>query len=134
MKEKEKKEFLQDLGSRVQKLLPDEKTKGDPFWGLMELKDGKITGSYYMLREIEGNTIPLFFSKDQADSFLARRTEEDKKKFVTRGFTKEQLLMLTNFSGADKFSFMVFEKTQEGNSKWAYRQHNGISLAQDYLR
>jgi hypothetical protein len=134
MKEKEKKEFLKDLGSRVQKLLPDEKTKGDPFWGLMEKKDGKITGSYYMLQELEGQTIPLFFAKEQAETFLSKRTEDDLKKYVVRGFTKEMLLMLSNFSGKDKFSFMVFEKTQEGKARWAYKQHNGISLALNYLR
>jgi hypothetical protein len=134
MKDNEKDIFLKDLGSRVQKLIPDEKTKGDPFWGLMESKDGKITGSYYMIQEIEGRTIPLFFSKDQAETFLSKRNEADKKKFVVRGFTKEQLHMLCNLSVEDKFSFMVFSENQDTKGRWAYTQCNGISLARDFVK
>ena len=80
--DREKKAFLQDLGERIKKFLPDENAVGQPFWGLMEIVKGKVTGSFFV---IPGSSqgikmaMPLFFSKKEAEVFLSSRTDSEKR-------------------------------------------------------
>lgn len=57
------------LAMAVKWLLPDAESRGDPFWTIMETKNGENTGIYVTLEE---NTIPLFFSKKAAQIVLKR--------------------------------------------------------------
>ena len=42
--------------------LPDEATQGAPFWTLMEIQSGEITGTYFSLPEGKP-IVPFFYSK-----------------------------------------------------------------------
>ena len=70
-------------------LLPDENAKGEPFWALMEIDEGTVTGSYCT---VAPGQIPLFYSKNMADTYLSLRY--DKNKLVVRGISQYQLRIL----------------------------------------
>lgn len=80
-----------DIVSGVVKkgLLPDENAKGEPFWALMEIDEGTVTGSYCT---VAPGQIPLFYSKNMADTYLSLRY--DKNKLVVRGISQYQLRIL----------------------------------------
>jgi len=68
--------------------LPDKNVIGDPFWTLMEIKDGKITGTYYSFSNNKRQSIALFFSKRIAEHLLKRMDAND---FEVRGVSRYQL-------------------------------------------
>lgn len=77
-------------------LLPDELTKGEPFWTIMQIQDGDITGSYLNIGTTIEPEIPLFFSKHVAQECLKKY--EDKDSLCVRGLTQVQLRILINIS------------------------------------
>jgi hypothetical protein len=60
--------------------LPDETYIGEPFWTIMEVRDGKVTGSYYgqMNQNDKQPHIPLFFSKQHAEVFFNVLNDKDR--------------------------------------------------------
>lgn len=74
------------LALGIKWLLPDEESQGDPFWTIMEIRNGENTGSYVAL---EANVIPLFFSKKAAQAVLKRSGNKDARVYgVTRRHLK----------------------------------------------
>ena len=62
--------FNQIIAGKFQKIfLPNEKAIGEPFWTLMEIENGEVTGTYCNLR---GEGVPLLISKKTAEELLAR--------------------------------------------------------------
>lgn len=61
------------LGMKLEAVsLPDETYVGEPFWTLMESRNGQVTGSYHGATGSDGSrTIALFFSKKEAERYLA---------------------------------------------------------------
>lgn len=56
------------FGERLKSVaLPDENYLGEPFWVIMELRNGEVTGSFFGTKENGRNFIPLFFSKYHAE-------------------------------------------------------------------
>ncbi|WP_151867599.1 restriction endonuclease [Acinetobacter soli] len=55
------------MGTRIATVaLPEEDYKGEPFWVIMEHRNGKVTGSYFCTERDGHKFIPLFFSKYHA--------------------------------------------------------------------
>lgn len=56
------------LAARLEAVaLPDESYVGEPFWTIMEIQNGKVTGSYFCHSTEDGTKrIPLVFSKQHA--------------------------------------------------------------------
>ncbi len=137
MNGKDKKGFLKDLGERLKKLFPDENIEGQPFWGLMELSNGKITGNFYVIL-VESQdfqmALPLFFRETDAEIFRSTRQEQDIKKYVVRGFTKEQLRLLTFPDDNSKLLFWVFQKPTVGEMTWPYLVYKAEDLAKEFLK
>ncbi len=68
--------------------LPDEDYIGEPFWIIMELRDGKVTGSHYAQPDAAGgHYIPLMFSKYHAERVF-RDAELDSKQWAIRGLPR----------------------------------------------
>lgn len=71
--------------------LPDETTIGEPFWTIMEVRNGKNTGSYFLIQPhslARKPFIPLFFSKYHAELFLKQAeqlTNLDTSMWAVRG-------------------------------------------------
>lgn len=47
--------------------LPDESYLGEPFWVIMELQNGELTGSFFLTEQAGRRFVPLFFSKYHAE-------------------------------------------------------------------
>lgn len=87
--EKQLPSIPQLLAGVIQKaFLPNKNTKGQPFWTLMEVNNGEITGTYYAFK-IPELTVPLFYSKTIASEMLCNLP--DAERFEVRGVSQYQL-------------------------------------------
>lgn len=68
--------------------LPEEDYVGEPFWVIMELRDGKVTGTHFGQKDESGQgVIPLMFSRYHAERAL-REAELDPKRWAVRGLPR----------------------------------------------
>lgn len=69
--------------------LPDESYVGEPFWIIMEVRDGKITGSHYGTNDPSSGKkiIPLMFSRPHAERVF-REARLDAKRWAIRGLPR----------------------------------------------
>ncbi|MGE8449975.1 MAG: restriction endonuclease [Pseudomonadales bacterium] len=87
--------------------LPDESYLGEPFWVLMELRNGKATGSHFAPLNAEGKPrIPLLLSKYHAERLLGM-LELDPTRWGARGLPRFALR-------AFLLTLEVFEKRADG--------------------
>lgn len=85
------------LAKRIEYLLlPDENTKGEPFWTIMQVEDGRSKGIYFNINQENHPEIPLFYSKTVAEQFLERII--DKENWMVFGLSQVQLQTLINLS------------------------------------
>jgi len=77
------------MGSRLKSVaLPDETYVGEPFWTIMEIHDGKATGSHFAVTdEMNQMVIPLMYSKSHAERFF-RQAELDGNRWAVRGLPR----------------------------------------------
>lgn len=87
--------FNEILARKFEKVfLPDERALGEPFWTLMELQNGKVTGTYFSISD--KNEILLLISKKTAEAF--RELLPDKERWCIRGISQYQLNALVTFA------------------------------------
>ncbi|SAI46852.1 Uncharacterised protein [Bordetella ansorpii] len=69
--------------------LPDETYMGEPFWIIMEVRGGKVTGSHYGFKDpgSDKRLIPLMFSKYHAER-VCREAGLDAERWVVRGLPR----------------------------------------------
>ena len=69
--------------------LPDETYIGEPFWTIMGLHDGEVSGTYYAPQTSESREqhVPLTFSKYHAE-LLLHRDRLDPEKWAVRGLPR----------------------------------------------
>lgn len=89
--------------------LPDESYIGEPFWTIMELREGRITGSFYGGVELQGSNgaIPLAFSKVHAQQYFHEK-RLNPSEWAVRGLPRRSLKALI-------YQLELFER----NNKWA---------------
>ena len=126
--------LFKGMGKKLKNFVPDEAAKGDPFTGLMECRDGRLTGSIYMIPELSERTFPLFFSKYLANKFLSTRSKTEQVFFTPRGFTREHLTLLVDYAQADGIAFMVLQEGKVGGIRWARESYSGNSLKELFIR
>ncbi|WP_422413625.1 MULTISPECIES: restriction endonuclease [unclassified Endozoicomonas] len=79
------------LGMRLSSVaLPDESYKAEPFWTIMELRNDKVTGSYFGHTQDGRKFIPLFFSKYHALMYF-QESNLDTKSWGIRGLPRHAL-------------------------------------------
>jgi hypothetical protein len=79
------------LGKRLEAAaLPDEKGVGEPFWTIMEMRDGQNTGSYFCNVDGGRKTVPLFLSKTHA-LMATQQAQLDPAKWAVRGLPRHVL-------------------------------------------
>ncbi len=102
MEEKDLPAFNKILAGKIKvTFLPDEKVIGQPFWTLMELSNGEVTGNYFYSSDESG--IPLLISKKTAEEL--RNTLPDKERWCVRGLSQRNLRALIEL--ADKFKWPI---------------------------
>jgi len=72
--------------------LPEDHYVGEPFWIIMEIRKGKVTGAHYGTKDPRSGKglIPLTFSKAHAER-LFREAELDPKQWAIRGLPRYAL-------------------------------------------
>ena len=72
--------------------LPDETGTGEPFWTIMEVRDGLATGSYYASEhpETHQRNIPLLYSRGHAERVM-REGRLDPREWGVRGLPRASL-------------------------------------------
>lgn len=90
LEERELPTFTDIMAGVIKKgFLPDQTVKGAPFWTLMEVRKGEVTGSYYALPGEKPPVVPFFYSKTVAQKLLDRLP--DRKQYEVRGVSQYQL-------------------------------------------
>lgn len=112
------REDLPSMGSLLAKrletvALPNDTYVGEPFWTIMELADGRTTGSYYASSHpgTQRMHVPLLFSKPHAERVL-RQAALDPHRWAVRGLPKFSLrafiLMLELFEMRGHGAMILF--------------------------
>ena len=118
--------------------MPDENVEGDPFWGLMENRAGKLTGNYYVIRSDSQHpnmALPLFFRETDAEIFRTKRKEMDIiNNYFVRGFTKEQLRLLTLPDENAKIVFLVFQIPPKNGGTWPCLIYDSEELTEEFIK
>lgn len=81
------------MANRIKSVaLPDENYVGEPFWIIMEVRDGKVTGSHYASMDpVSGKgLIPLTYSKVHAERIF-REAGLDPNRWAIRGLPRYAL-------------------------------------------
>ena len=93
--------------------LPDETGTGEPFWTIMELRDGVATGAYYASEhpETHQRNIPLLYCKSHAERIM-REGQMDPRMWGVRGLPRASLrafiVMLEVFEGRGGGAMILF--------------------------
>ena len=94
--------------------LPDESAVGQPFWTIVELKDGKNTGSFYRypFNENEDPSMVLFFSKKHAEIHL-EESKKNPENFGVRGLEQHHLRTFLIIAHAYKQEIILFFRRKQ---------------------
>lgn len=140
-------QFGSVIASRVRSVaLPDDSAVGQPFWGLMEVKEGNVTGTWVAIPDRsetqstseglidapESSLLPLFHSRPQADRF--RRFACSNSDVCVRGIeqpTLQFLIQMAYFDGR-KFAICVIVEDEIGNPQMMAQPWSAVDLANEY--
>jgi Restriction endonuclease len=128
--------------------LPTESAVGQPFWTLMELKEGHTTGVWCTIPEAGFETLsgrrhikrgrrsrpmlPLFYSRPHAQLFH-QLTFNNSSDICVRGIEQPALRFLILFANDENYPFGIVEPFMDGeNQKFLCREWAAKDLAQEY--
>lgn len=78
----------------VETVLPDETVPGEPFWALMEIKDGKNTGNFHSIGQRYEKTMVMLFLQKKMAEWAVTRLKEYSANFEVRGISRNHLDVL----------------------------------------
>ena len=108
--------FFNLIGKRLEQIyLPNEYTRGEPFYVLMEVQNKVLTGSYHVISfKDTPRSIMLFLSKNLAAEYIERTKEFD---LVPRGIKQESYDFLIHFAKRMdlKFQLNIMRDPDSGN-------------------
>ncbi len=85
--------MAESISGIISLILPNETVQGDPYWAIMECREGQVTGHYWTVAAQDGEQIvPLFPVKDEAT--LLHFSLVNSESFVVRGISRRHLHFL----------------------------------------
>lgn len=81
----------------IKNVFPDEKVPGEPFWALMEIKEGKNTGNFHSVGKRDGKTMIMLFPQKKMAAWAATRLNKHAAGFEVRGISPAHLQVLFGF-------------------------------------
>lgn len=93
--------LFRSTATRIKILLPDENVIGQPFWALMEEKDGQITGVYITTEYNNDQILGLYISRAMAIK------ASEKTVGVVRGISQPHLRFLNDLSKHTKLKLAI---------------------------
>lgn len=112
---------------------PDEHAIGEPFWCLMEVRDGELTGSHFARANPDEPgipMIPLFFSRPQAYDFLM--SSGAAATFVVRGLPQHVLRNAIVTAEFGQGSFIVMFGRTDAHHQWGGKCFTPSQIAKMY--
>ncbi|GBF34508.1 hypothetical protein DCCM_3626 [Desulfocucumis palustris] len=88
------KKIILKYTENIDTVLPGESTPGEPFWALMEIKDGRNTGNYHSMGNRFGKTMLMLFPQKKMADWAARQLSEHVEGFEVRGISGKHLEVL----------------------------------------
>lgn len=100
----------------VKAILPGPEEKGDPFWTIMEVKDGQTTGSYHTQGKCgERKILPLFIDRATADRYCAV-LNRNFPEYQVRGVSRQHLKALVAFQDLGRIRLGIcLEEVNDGS-------------------
>ncbi|WP_238654439.1 restriction endonuclease [Paenibacillus piscarius] len=117
------------VAAKIGVILPNEKVLGQPFWTLMEEREGQITGTYVVLPHEKDKGFYLFTSKKTAEIL-----SNDAGGVVVRGVSQLHLKVLLSFAEFHKLKFMFFPYDEKLIFKLTNEEVKEHFLYKDILR
>ncbi|MFG6147487.1 hypothetical protein [Halobacillus sp. B23F22_1] len=96
----------------IEKMIPDESVMGEPFWTIMEKDPSYVQGVKSNYIRMEGNVIPLFFSKKMAIEASKRLRKEGVVRGVTQSHLKHLIALSEEKTGDMKLCLILLEETK----------------------
>ena len=94
MAERSWREIIKHYVESPVMVLPDESVRGEPFWMLMEITDGKNTGNYHAIGTREGKTMLMLFLQLDMARWALGRLQAYSGDFEVRGVSNGHLQCL----------------------------------------
>ncbi|GIG67716.1 restriction endonuclease [Phytomonospora endophytica] len=125
--------FADSLAAKVKAVaLPGKDAVGQPFWGLMEIADGAITGSWWLMPDGSG-AMPLFFSRPHAEQFWQHALSSAGNVCI-RGIEQSTLWLLITCARDEERAFMTVRPFEQ-NGKLLFRaeQWTAAELGEEFV-
>ncbi|HVW99570.1 MAG TPA: hypothetical protein VHA52_03890 [Candidatus Babeliaceae bacterium] len=107
--------FFQLIALQLKRtLLPDSKQRGEPFYILMEVNQGELTGSYEVINHNNKNLIFLFISKKHADEYISRKKIKDLQPRALKQESFESIILMANRQQAN-FGIIIIPADSNAN-------------------
>lgn len=87
-------DIIKKYTDRVEVVLPGESVPGNPFWALMEIKEGVNTGNYHSIGKEGGFSRIMLFAQRRMADWAAGRLAGQAGGFEVRGISAEHLEVL----------------------------------------
>lgn len=91
MAERSWREMIKHYVESTVMVLPDESVRGEPFWMLMEIAEGKNTGNYHAIGTREGKTMLMLFLQLDMASWALGQLQTYSGDFEVRGVSTGHL-------------------------------------------
>lgn len=113
--------------------MPDEACVGEPFWTLMEVRNGRLTGSYYAMEHGDGvPRVPLFIARSHARFFLKNGTGVNS--YVIRGLPQRVLRGLIIIAKSKRAEVgLIYGIPQDLKEGWPARVLTPDELEEEFL-
>ena len=79
---------------KAETVLPGENVQGDPFWVLMEIRNGQNTGNYHSIGKKDKRTLIMLFPQKHMADWAAEILEQHSSNFMVRGVSSDHLDVL----------------------------------------
>ena len=79
---------------KAEAVLPGENVQGDPFWVLMEIRNGHNTGNYHSIGKKNNRTLIMLFPQKHMADWAAEVLEQHDSNFGVRGISADHLDVL----------------------------------------
>lgn len=88
------KDIIKKYTDSAGAVLPGKDVPGDPFWALMEIREGVNTGNYHSIGKKDNRSLIMLFPQREMADWAVGRLREHAEEFEVRGISAQHLEVL----------------------------------------
>lgn len=88
------KDIIKKYTASAEVVLPGENVQGEPFWALMEIRNGFNTGNYHSIGKKDNRTMIMLFPQREMAVWASERLKTHTMDFKVRGISSRHLEVL----------------------------------------